>query len=750
MARMLGGGARVRGGALLDRDAPVDAVFLGRVIARRLVIRAAVVPDDDVALAPLVAILAPGLDHVVRQLVDQLVALPRVHALDAQDLARIEVEALAPRLRMRADDRVKDGRPVTVLLVEEGRGLAATAVGEGSLPSLQALLQPGRQRLVGRVHAGEERVAARARHGEGIELGRLERLLIVGAVRVPALGASAIDGLIELAVGPELVDAQQGDLGIVRVTRHLRRVRVHDPEAAAIAEEVLDLELLTRHHEDVGIQPRSIDDGETRVVELPDVDPVDLRAYLRPQAANLDHRYVLLSWCSEPSGADSLERGHHLVRQELEASRLELRRNAAARIPPGHDAVEPQLFTKLAQPIDHARGGAEHHFLGEDVLIGQTGDALGQDARSIGGTRAGPADRGAGQLGLASEEGREALARLIPGALGGGGDVDGDAEVDARRTGMARLAPGFPVRRELSLQVGDLRGAEPDEDGQSHPAGRGKGLLARGRHANGRMRILIGARRHRGVVDAVELALVAEGRALPGLPDDLEPFAKAGLALGVRHAVGVIRAHDAAAADAELEAALADVVDGRDFLGDAQGVVQGKDLDGCAHADSPRAGGDGARHLERGGDHRARRGEMDLAEPDTVDSPGLGPVGLLEDVPERRDLIRSVTDLLDKDPEMHAGCLPGRYSPPARTQSRGQPAAGPQGPSLVTNCKDLLQSPLRECSRTCRRLKKVQMRGGARRPQARRTLCTLSLRSRAPTKQMGLFQPPARGPGPAA
>src|SRR5438477_441633 len=167
---------------LLDRDAPVDAVFLGWIVARRLVVRAAVVPDDDVALAPLVAVLAAGLDHVAGQLVDQLVALPRLHALDAQDLARIEVEALAPRLRMRADDRVEDGCPVTVLLVEEGGGLAAAPVREGSLPPLQALLQPGPQRL------------------------------------------------------------------------------------------------------------------EARVVELPDVDSVDLRAYLRPQAANLDHRYVLLSW----------------------------------------------------------------------------------------------------------------------------------------------------------------------------------------------------------------------------------------------------------------------------------------------------------------------------------------------------------------------------------------------------------------------------------------------------------------------
>src|SRR5688500_15729158 len=50
-------------------------------------------------------------------------------------------------------------------------------------------------------------------------------------------------------------------------------------------------------------------------------------------------------------------------------------------------------------------------------------------------------------------------------------------------------------------------------------------------------------------------------------------------------------------------------------------------------------------------------------------------------------------------------------------------------------------------------LKKVQMRGGAQRPHARRSRSTLSGRPRAPTKQMGLFQHPARaalargGPG---
>ena len=46
-----------------------------------------------------------------------------------------------------------------------------------------------------------------------------------------------------------------------------------------------------------------------------------------------------------------------------------------------------------------------------------------------------------------------------------------------------------------------------------------------------------------------------------------------------------------------------------------------------------------------------------------------------------------------------------------------------------------------------RPLKRVQMRGGARRPHARRTLRTLSVRPRAPTKQMGPFQRPASRPG---
>src|SRR4029453_7512166 len=190
---------------LLDRHAPVDAILLGRVITGRLVIGAAIVPDDDVARAPAVAILTLGLDHEPGQLVDQRVALFLLEALDAEDLARIEVQSLSPGLRMDADDGMEDGRPIAVLLVEEGRRLPASAVGEGALPSFEARLDPGRQGLVGRVHAGEERVAAPAGDGKGKELGRLERLLVVGAVRVPSLRAATEDGHVELAVRPKFV-----------------------------------------------------------------------------------------------------------------------------------------------------------------------------------------------------------------------------------------------------------------------------------------------------------------------------------------------------------------------------------------------------------------------------------------------------------------------------------------------------------------------------------------------------------------
>src|SRR5207244_13185092 len=114
---------------------------------------AAVVPDDDVPLAPPVAVLALGLDHPAGQLVDQRVALLLLEALDLENFAGVEVERLAPGLGMSANDGMPDGNPVAVLGVEQRRRLPPAAVGEDALASVEPVLELLRQRLVRRVHA---------------------------------------------------------------------------------------------------------------------------------------------------------------------------------------------------------------------------------------------------------------------------------------------------------------------------------------------------------------------------------------------------------------------------------------------------------------------------------------------------------------------------------------------------------------------------------------------------------------------
>ena len=56
----------------------------------------------------------------------------------------------------------------------------------------------------------------------------------------------------------------------------------------------------------------------------------------------------------------------------------------------------------------------------------------------------------------------------------------------------------------------------------------------------------------------------------------------------------------------------------------------------------------------------------------------------------------------------------------------------------VAGSTDAAGASLVACRRNpARAMRRVQLRGGARWPHARRTRCTLSVRSRAPTKQMG-------------
>ena len=124
---------------------------------------------------------------------------------------------------------------------------------------------------------------------ESIELRRLERFCIVGAIGVPAFRTAPVYRLVKFAVGVELVHPQQGDLRHVRVPGALRRVRYHEPKAATVVQEFLDHQFLVAHHHHVVVEPRSVNRCKSRIVQGPHIDAGDLDADLRSHAMDLNH-----------------------------------------------------------------------------------------------------------------------------------------------------------------------------------------------------------------------------------------------------------------------------------------------------------------------------------------------------------------------------------------------------------------------------------------------------------------------------
>ena len=168
---------------------------------------------------------------------------------------------------------------------------------------------------------------------------------------------------------------------------------------------------------------------------------------------------------------------------------------------------------------------------------------------------------------MTAKEGGDALPRLFTGACFRQARVDGNAEIDAGLSVVTRLAPGLPVQFETFLKLGNIQVAQSDKERQAQLGDERKSLHGIGGHPDGRMRLLVRLGRDRGVLEAVELALVGKRLTLPGFLDDLERLAEAGLALAVGDAEHVIRARRAAPPDPELEAPLAQLIHGGGFLG---------------------------------------------------------------------------------------------------------------------------------------------------------------------------------------
>src|SRR5499426_4609876 len=118
---------------------------------------------------------------------------------------------------------------------------------------------------------------------------------------------------------------------------------------------------------------------------------------------------------------------------------------------------------------------------------------------------------------------------------------------------MSCLTPGFAIALHAHGQLRSRHAAKAHEDRQAHPPDVRERLGGRGGHADRRMGLLIRARGHRGVLEAIEFPLVAEGLALPRREDDLERLEKARLTLLVRNAERVVRPRAAAPSDPEVE-----------------------------------------------------------------------------------------------------------------------------------------------------------------------------------------------------
>src|SRR5207245_10127390 len=133
-----------------------------------------------------------------------------------------------------------------------------------------------------------------------------------------------------------------------------------------------------------------------------------------------------------------------------------------------------------------------------------------------------------------------------------------------------------------------------------------------------------------------------------------------GLALLVGDAERVVRTRAPAAADPEVEASLAQMIECRDLTGDAERVVQRKKLYGRSHPQAPRPGHDPARPQQ--GRRQGRAGGVDerLRQPHDVEPPRLARVDELEELAERFALTGTAPYLLREDSEVHALSFPSQ------------------------------------------------------------------------------------------
>src|SRR4029453_11791270 len=94
------------------------------------------------------------------------------------------------------------------------------------------------------------------------------------------------------------------------------------------------------------------------------------------------------------------------------------------------------------------------------------------------------------------------------------------------------------------------------------------------------------------IPEGIVLALVGEALLGPRQPHHVKEFSKAFSALGVGDVIPLVRPGKATTADTEIQAALADVVQGRYFLGHAYRMAERQHQHRRAYPNTGRFGGD--------------------------------------------------------------------------------------------------------------------------------------------------------------
>src|SRR5262249_40747510 len=254
------------------------ALVGGKIVARMR--RAAVVPYDQIADPPLVAVDELRLLRGVEQRTEQRVALLGRKAVDSYGHQPVDVDRLAPGLVVRAKDRVVGLGEGLDPVRAAARGGAVVVMMKGAA-SLELLPETGIERLVRRIAAREQRIAAMARDLHRVEQRAVVRNLGMDLVVVEVHLAirQRPDGLAVLAdvrdhhdVGQQPRISLGEELLRARQRRDLAEITCHP-------DQILLRETLATKQEDEVVEPRLVDRLHGLGVELvAQVDAADLGA----------------------------------------------------------------------------------------------------------------------------------------------------------------------------------------------------------------------------------------------------------------------------------------------------------------------------------------------------------------------------------------------------------------------------------------------------------------------------------------